>query len=177
MSANRGRGIHFICSDCSMGRVSKVIFTIFMCLLTGGWVLFLCPDCSMGCVSLVIVTILMCLLAGGQGMLFICSNCSMGLVSKAILTICMCLLTGGQGMLFIWSDFSMGRVSKATSTIVYYNCKECSLMFGNKTTLKKHFIVNHPKTVKCESCDETFNQFWKLKVHMKTHMSEKLFEC
>ena len=50
-------------------------------------------------------------------------------------------------------------------------------MFGNKTTLKKHILVNHPKTVNCESCDQTFDQFWKLEIHMKTHSSEKLFEC
>ena len=60
---------------------------------------------------------------------------------------------------------------------VNYKCKECSLMFGNKTTLKKHILVNHPKTVNCESCDQTFDQFWKLEIHMKTHSSEKLFEC
>ena len=45
---------------------------------------------------------------------------------------------------------------------VNHTCKECSLKFGNKVTLKKHIIENHPKQVECNLCDEAFDQIWKL---------------
>jgi hypothetical protein len=60
---------------------------------------------------------------------------------------------------------------------VNFSCKECSSIFGNKVTLKKHIIDNHPKKVECQLCDETFDQIWKLEQHMETRSAEKAFRC
>ena len=60
---------------------------------------------------------------------------------------------------------------------VNFKCRECSLRFGNKLSLKKHIADFHPKEVNCNLCDETFDQIWKLEQHMETHSAEKAFEC
>ena len=57
----------------------------------------------------------------------------------------------------------------------HFKCRECSFSFTNKVNLKKHIMTNHPKTVKCDSCEETFEEIWRLEVHMKTHSAEKHF--
>jgi regulator of replication initiation timing len=60
---------------------------------------------------------------------------------------------------------------------VIFRCKECSLGFGNKATLKKHIVDNHPKKVECNLCDEIFDQIWKLEQHLETLSAEKSFTC
>ena len=58
-----------------------------------------------------------------------------------------------------------------------FKCKQCSSSFGNRVSLKKHILTNHPRNFDCNFCDETFNQIWKLEQHMKTHSVEKIFKC
>ena len=53
------------------------------------------------------------------------------------------------------------KKAKDTTENIQFKCKECSLTFMTKSTLKKHILVNHPKKVKCNVCEETFDQIWK----------------
>ena len=56
-------------------------------------------------------------------------------------------------------------------------CKECSLSFARLCILKKHILVVHPKTIKCNQCDEVFDQNWKLEEHLKIHVNQTNFHC
>ena len=58
-----------------------------------------------------------------------------------------------------------------------FDCKQCRSAFRSKADLRKHIQSIHPKTVKCDMCDENFDQIWKLEVHLKKHPTEKYFEC
>ena len=40
---------------------------------------------------------------------------------------------------------------------------------------ENHHFKNEKILVKCESCEETFDQIWRLEVHMETHAAEKHF--
>ena len=47
-----------------------------------------------------------------------------------------------------------------------FKCLECNRIVENNKTLKMHIHLSHPKTIKCDYCEETFNQNWKLEQHM-----------
>ena len=37
-------------------------------------------------------------------------------------------------------------------------------------------MEKHQRNIKCKHCDETFDEFWKVESHMKTHMEGEKFE-
>ena len=43
--------------------------------------------------------------------------------------------------------------------------------------MKKHLKEKHPKNIKCNKCDQTFDRNIDLEVHLKTHDNQKLFKC
>ena len=49
-----------------------------------------------------------------------------------------------------------------------YKCKECGKEVENKNILVKHIIKAHPKMLHCANCDETFQESWRLELHMKS---------
>ena len=56
-------------------------------------------------------------------------------------------------------------------------CKVCNYNFKHKRELKNYIGIDHPKTLKCQYCDDNFDQRWKLENHMKTHNQAKSFKC
>ena len=58
-----------------------------------------------------------------------------------------------------------------------FDCKVCKSKFKQKRELKKHIGTEHPKTLICQYCDESFDQSWKLETHLKTHEQAKSFKC
>eukprot|EP00090_Calanus_glacialis_P006238 TRINITY_DN14884_c0_g1_i2.p1 TRINITY_DN14884_c0_g1~~TRINITY_DN14884_c0_g1_i2.p1 ORF type:complete len:358 (-),score=62.40 TRINITY_DN14884_c0_g1_i2:39-1112(-) len=46
-----------------------------------------------------------------------------------------------------------------------------------KPNLNEHTKPMHPKTYKCEICDETFTESWKMEEHLEHHGNERPFKC
>ena len=57
------------------------------------------------------------------------------------------------------------------------DCKVCNKTLKDKPNLKKHIKLMHPKTHRCESCDETFTDSWKMEEHLELHGNERPFKC
>ena len=43
--------------------------------------------------------------------------------------------------------------------------------------MRKHINVCHPKFIKCDYCDGTFNERWKYERHLESHGIEKNKKC
>ena len=43
-----------------------------------------------------------------------------------------------------------------------YSCRVCNYTAENKSKLRNHIKLNHPKKIKCKDCDEVFSKNWKL---------------
>jgi hypothetical protein len=48
-----------------------------------------------------------------------------------------------------------------------YTCSICSGVFYSRKTLKAHITGEHPQTIKCEQCNQTFGTETDLKIHCK----------
>ena len=56
-------------------------------------------------------------------------------------------------------------------------CKKCDFNFETKSEMKQHMIEKHPKKMKCNQCDQTFNLNKDLEIHLKTHEKQNLLKC
>ena len=66
---------------------------------------------------------------------------------------------------------------KTTLSKTNFECTKCDKTVNSLRALNEHKKENHPKIIKCKHCDESFDEFWKLETHMKTHREENKFEC
>ena len=41
-------------------------------------------------------------------------------------------------------------------------CSKCDLRFETKKLLRDHIKVNHLREIKCNDCENTFDEHWKL---------------
>ena len=73
------------------------------------------------------------------------------------------------------SFYENSETTKRKENLV--KCHLCESTFNDKGSLKKHHIAKHPKNLKCEHCEETFQLNWRLESHMKIHKQAKTFEC
>ena len=47
----------------------------------------------------------------------------------------------------------------------------------NKNSLGEHIRKAHPKKLHCANCDETFQESWRLELHMKSHGNLYIYKC
>ena len=59
----------------------------------------------------------------------------------------------------------------------FFKSEECDEIFINKQERRKHINQCHPKFIKCDYCDETFNESWKYETHLEYHGIEKSKNC
>lgn len=55
--------------------------------------------------------------------------------------------------------------------------KNCTKVFRNKTSLRKHFRTHGPKRYKCNDCGKLFLENSKLKRHKLVHTGEQPYSC
>ena len=58
-----------------------------------------------------------------------------------------------------------------------FKCEECEQTFINKQGRRKHINQCHPKYIRCDYCDKTFNESWKYETHLESHKVEKNKKC
>jgi uncharacterized CHY-type Zn-finger protein len=58
-----------------------------------------------------------------------------------------------------------------------FKCFECHQQFDTKKILKLHIKSNHIKSVKCNVCNELFDESWKLERHLTSHKEVKKYSC
>ena len=68
--------------------------------------------------------------------------------------------------LLVQAQSKLGESIKAKSDS--YKCKECGKEVENKNILAEHIRKAHPKMLHCANCDETFQESWRLELHMKS---------
>ena len=78
-------------------------------------------------------------------------------------------------ILLVQAQSKLGESIKAKSDS--YKCKECGKEVENKNILVKHIKKGHPKMLHCANCDETFQESWRLELHMKSHGNLSPFKC
>ena len=54
-----------------------------------------------------------------------------------------------------------------------FKCEECDKIFSNKQERRKHINQCHPKFIRCDYFDESFNESWKYETHIESHTVEK----
>ena len=58
-----------------------------------------------------------------------------------------------------------------------FSCKLCKIKISDKEKFKTHTKQMDPKIVSCEQCTKTFDENWKLEMHMQSHNIMKKFSC
>ena len=53
----------------------------------------------------------------------------------------------------------------------------CNITISSKQQFREHKKTQHPKVISCEQCQKTFDQSWKLEMHMKSHDTIKPISC
>ena len=56
-------------------------------------------------------------------------------------------------------------------------CSSCGKSFANQARLRSHEVCHKVKSEHCEKCRKTFSRPNDLKLHMRSHSSEKLYGC
>ena len=68
------------------------------------------------------------------------------------------------------------KVEKENESVDFI-CNQCNIKFTARSNLKYHIKMRHPKIMKCNMCHESFDENWKLEIHMKSHGKQKQFKC
>ena len=58
------------------------------------------------------------------------------------------------------------KLRESVKTKGEFECKECGRKVENKKFLSEHIREMHPKMHHCVNCEETFQESWRLELHM-----------